>query len=94
MAETPTDVLVAGYQNIDAATKDFESLVSLVKAKEVAIEGIILVTHGEDGSVASGRLATTVAARARAGVAASGSPSACSRRRCSPRSLSARPQAG
>ena len=45
MAETPTDVLVAGYQNIDAATKDFESLVALVKAKEVAIEGVILVTH-------------------------------------------------
>ena len=35
MAETPTDVLVAGYQEIDEATKDFEALVALVKAKQV-----------------------------------------------------------
>ena len=52
MAETPTDVLVAGYQDIDEATKDFEALVELVKAKQVSIEGVILVTHAEDGSVA------------------------------------------
>ena len=52
MAETPTDVLVAGYQDIDEATKDFEALVALVKEKEVLIEGVILVTHAEDGSVA------------------------------------------
>ena len=52
MAETPTDVLVAGYQDIDEATKDFEALVALVKAKEVSIEGVILVTHAQDGSVA------------------------------------------
>ena len=52
MAETPTDVLVAGYQDIDEATTDFESLVALVKAKQVAIEGVILVTHAQDGTVA------------------------------------------
>ena len=52
MAETPTDVLVAGYQDIDEATKDFEALVALVKEKKVSIEGVILVTHAEDGSVA------------------------------------------
>ena len=51
MAETPTDVLVAGYQDIDEATKDFEALVALVKAKEVSIDGVILVTHAQDGSV-------------------------------------------
>ena len=52
MAETsPTDVLVAGYQDIDEATKDFESLVALVKEKRVSIEGVILVTHAHDGSV-------------------------------------------
>ena len=51
MAETPTDVLVAGYQDIDEATKDFESLVALVKEKKVSIEGVILVTHAQDGSV-------------------------------------------
>ena len=52
MAETPTDVLVAGYQDIDPATKDFDALVALVKDKQVSIEGAILVTHAEDGSVA------------------------------------------
>ena len=51
MAETPTDVLVAGYQDIEEATKDFEALVALVKEKKVSIEGVILVTHEEDGSV-------------------------------------------
>ena len=51
MADTPTDVLVAGYQDIDTATADFEALVGLVKAKQVEIEGVILVTHAEDGSV-------------------------------------------
>ena len=29
MADTPTDVLVAGYQDIGTATNDFESLVAL-----------------------------------------------------------------
>ena len=52
MAETPTDVLVAGYRDIDEATKDFESLVALVRDKQVSIEGVILVTHAQDGSVA------------------------------------------
>ena len=33
MAETPTDLLVAGYQDIEEATHDFESLVALVKEK-------------------------------------------------------------
>ena len=51
MAETPTDVLVAGYQEIDEATKDFEALVALVKDGQVSIEGVILVTHAQDGSV-------------------------------------------
>ena len=52
MTETPTDVLVAGYQDIEEATKDFDSLVALVSKKQVSIEGVILVTHAEDGSVA------------------------------------------
>ena len=51
MTETPTDVLVAGYEDIDEATKDFESLVALVREQRVSIEGVILVTHAEDGAV-------------------------------------------
>ena len=50
MAKT-TDVLVAGYQDIDTATEDFERLVGLVDDKKVTIEGVILVTHAKDGTV-------------------------------------------
>jgi arylsulfatase len=51
MADTHTAVLVAGYQDIDVAANDFDELVARVKSKEVEIEGVILVTHAEDGSV-------------------------------------------
>jgi arylsulfatase A-like enzyme/uncharacterized membrane protein len=51
MSDAPTDVLVAGYQDIESATADFESLVALVKDGQVEIEGVILVTHDEDGNV-------------------------------------------
>jgi arylsulfatase len=50
MAET-MDVLVAGYKDIDTAKNDFDGLVQLVKDKKVKVEGIILVTHDEDGNV-------------------------------------------
>jgi arylsulfatase len=42
---------VAGYQDTATARGDFESLVALVKQKELVIEGVILVSHAEDGSV-------------------------------------------
>ena len=45
MVDTLTDVLVAGYQDINEATSDFEALIALVKDKKVEIEGVILVTH-------------------------------------------------
>ncbi len=51
MTETLTDVLVAGYPSVGAATKDFDALVAAVAAKKVRIEGAILVTHDADGTV-------------------------------------------
>ena len=51
MAENLTDVLVAGYQSVDAATTDFDALIALVDDGKVEIEGVILVTHAADGSV-------------------------------------------
>ena len=51
MADTHTDVFVGGYPNIDAATKDFDALAELVKAKKVKMEAAILITHAEDGTV-------------------------------------------
>lgn len=50
MAETATDVLVAGYQEIDEAIEDFESLVALVRDERVSIDGVILVTPAQGGS--------------------------------------------
>ena len=40
---TLTDVLVAGYPNTQTATKDFDSLVALVKERKLQIEGVIRV---------------------------------------------------
>lgn len=51
MSEAQSDVLVAGYQDIDTAAKDFEALVARVKDKSVRVEGVILVTRDADGNV-------------------------------------------
>src|SRR4051812_9587233 len=51
MSDTPTDVLVAGYQDSGTATRDFDALVALVNDGKIEIEGVILVTHAEDGTV-------------------------------------------
>src|SRR5512134_1521608 len=51
MADTPTDVLVCGYRDIEAATADFNALVQQVEDKSIEIEGVVLVTRAEDGTV-------------------------------------------
>ena len=51
MADQLTDVLVAGYPDVERATKEFDDLVAAVKAKTVRIEGAILVSHDKDGNV-------------------------------------------
>jgi arylsulfatase len=45
------DVIMAGYQSVEAAQKDFDGLVQLVKDKKVHTEGVILVEHDADGQV-------------------------------------------
>ena len=45
------DVIMAAYPALDAAEKDFDALVELVKNKKVRTEGVILVEHDEDGEV-------------------------------------------
>jgi arylsulfatase len=52
MADTPTDVFVGGYRDLEAAAREFDALAALVKEKRVKIEAAILVTHAEDGTVA------------------------------------------
>ncbi|MGZ6328897.1 MAG: arylsulfatase [Candidatus Limnocylindrales bacterium] len=51
MAQELTDVLVAGYQNVDTATKDFDALIGQVRTKQVRLEAVILVAHDKDGKV-------------------------------------------
>ncbi len=51
MTEEMTDVLVAGYQSVEAATGDFDGLMQLVADGQVEIEGAILVTHDPGGDV-------------------------------------------
>jgi arylsulfatase A-like enzyme/uncharacterized membrane protein len=51
MADAITNVLVAAYQEIDAATTDFDGLMQVVGDKRAQIEGAILVTHDAGGEV-------------------------------------------
>jgi arylsulfatase len=51
MSDTMTDVLVAVYQDLDAAKADFDGLMATVAAKTATIEGAILVTHDEHDEV-------------------------------------------
>jgi arylsulfatase len=45
------DLILAGYQTLEAARDDFDRLVGLVEAKTVRTEGVILVLREEDGEV-------------------------------------------
>jgi arylsulfatase A-like enzyme/uncharacterized membrane protein len=51
MTTSLTDVLVAGYQDVDAATEDFDGLMQIVSDGRAAIEGAILVSRDEAGEV-------------------------------------------
>ena len=51
MAKDITDVLVAGYQDVDLAGHEFDDLIARVRAKEVRIDAVILVAHDKDGKV-------------------------------------------
>ena len=51
MSKQSTNVLVAGYQSVEAANADFDSLIGKVKAKQVRVEAVILVAHDADGKV-------------------------------------------
>ena len=45
------DVIMAGYQSIEPAQKNFEAFVKLIKDKQVRSKGVILVEHDADGKV-------------------------------------------
>jgi arylsulfatase len=51
MAGPLTDLLVAGYRDVDTATRDFDVLIGRVRAKQVRVQAAILVAHDEAGNV-------------------------------------------
>lgn len=51
MAEAITDVFVGGYRDVESPQTEFDALIALVKAKKVAIEAAIVVTHSLEGEV-------------------------------------------
>ena len=82
MSKEQNIVIIAGYQAMEPAQKNFDALVQLVKDKKVKTDGMILVQKDKDGKITSARRATTPAARARPGAAASACWWASSPRRC------------
>lgn len=51
MSDTKFDVVIAAYLIPDLAQKDFDTLVGLVKDKQLTVEGVVLVTNDADGNV-------------------------------------------
>jgi arylsulfatase A-like enzyme/uncharacterized membrane protein len=51
MADALTDVLVAGYRDIEMASRDFDGLIEQVQTRQVSIDGAILVTRDAEGEV-------------------------------------------
>jgi arylsulfatase A-like enzyme/uncharacterized membrane protein len=51
MSDMKTDVLVAGYRDLDLAGRDFNTLMADVAAKRATIQAAILVSKDEDGQV-------------------------------------------
>jgi uncharacterized membrane protein len=51
MSDTEFDVVIAAYLIPDLAQKEFDTLVKLVEDKQLAVEGVALVTADPDGTV-------------------------------------------
>ena len=50
MAEDPALVVLAAYQDLDAAKRDFDALTAQVAAKQFAMRGAVLVSKDADGN--------------------------------------------
>src|SRR5512133_654214 len=51
MSDSHADVFVGGYQDLDAAAREFDDLAQAVADKKVVIDAAILITHAQDGTV-------------------------------------------
>ena len=50
MSQDHALVIVAGYQDLDSARRDFETLTEQTKAKRIAVHGAVLVGKDADGT--------------------------------------------
>lgn len=51
MSDTEFDVVIAAYLIPDLAQKDFDALVRLVEAKQLEVEGVVIVNVDTEGTV-------------------------------------------
>ncbi len=51
MSDTEFDVVIAAYLIPDLAQNDFDALVQLVEAKQLTVEGVVIVNVDADGAV-------------------------------------------
>ncbi len=51
MSKEQNIVIIAGYQAVEAAGKNFDALIQLVKDKKIKSDGMILVQKDKDGQV-------------------------------------------
>ena len=51
MSKEQNIVIIAGYQKLELAQKNFDALVQLVKDKKVKTDGMILVQKDKDGKI-------------------------------------------
>ncbi|MGZ4515244.1 MAG: sulfatase-like hydrolase/transferase [Mycobacterium sp.] len=50
MPEARAIVLIAGYQDLEVAQRDFDALAAQVRSKQIALKGAVLVAKDEDGN--------------------------------------------
>ncbi len=82
MSEDNALVLVAGYQDLDSARHDFQTLVDAAKDKSIPLQGAVLIGKDAEGSpvlVDTGNRLGRRGAAWGAGVGSAPSPAACSR---------------
>lgn len=89
MSEDNALVLVAGYQDLDSARHDFQTLVDAAKDKSIPLQGAVLIGKDAEGSPVLVDTGNRLGRRGAAWGAGWAWRSACSRRHCWPRRRSA-----
>jgi len=51
MSDAPVDLYIAAYSDPDAAQEDWDDIKQLVADKVITVDGLILVSRGDDGKI-------------------------------------------